>query len=398
MIGHDTDKINIASQTSMVDASAAKNIAPTVGADVTITGLTQDAPDITALAFIPDSGTLKIGDTAVLRITADAIGYNEGATLITVNGQTVTGFTDNGNNTYDVTYTVSEFDTDRAIDTLPASATLYNGPVIGNTYTTITSGNTPAVDANRPNVPSAATIAAGAGWTVDYISDTNKAAVKLSGSKSTDTTSITIDIDDEDTFDTPKTIALNGLGTETTYADTVGIDVTTATALADGNIAVRITASDAAGNTSAQTILVGTATFKKDIVLPTISSVVIDQNTTNRKIGDTVLITTTAGGSEDGLTASNATFNAQSVTLSGAGSGTYTGTYTVIAAHNDITNPEATAITLTDDAGNVSSTGASSGSAFTIDANRPTITSIETVDLNADGDLDALHITFTENV
>ena len=84
--------------------------------------------------------------------------------------------------------------------------------------------------------------------------------------------------------------------------------------------------------------------------------------------------------------------------LSGAGSGTYTGTYTVIAAHNDITNPEATAITLTDDAGNVSSTGASSGSAFTIDANRPTITSIETVDLNADGDLDALHITFTENV
>ena len=107
----------------------------------------------------------------------------------------------------------------------------------------------------------------------NYISNTNKAAVKVSGTKSTDTTQIVIDIDDEDTFASPKTTTLSGLGTGTTYADATGIDVTTATALADGNLAIRITASDAAGNTATQTVLTGAATFKKDIGVPTTPSV-----------------------------------------------------------------------------------------------------------------------------
>ena len=120
--------------------------------------------------------------------------------------------------------------------------------------------------------PSAAAIAAGSGWSANYISNTNKAAVKVSGTKSTDTTQIVIDIDDEDTFASPKTTTLSGLGTETTYADATGIDVTTATALADGNLAIRITASDAAGNTATQTVLTGAATFKKDTTAPTAPS------------------------------------------------------------------------------------------------------------------------------
>ena len=123
-------------------------------------------------------------------------------------------------------------------------------------------------DTASPTAPSGATITSGSGWNTNYISNTNKAAVKVSGTKSTDTTQIVIDIDDEDTFASPKTTTLSGLGTETTYADATGIDVTTATALADGNLAIRITASDAAGNTSTQTVLKTAATFKKDIVVP----------------------------------------------------------------------------------------------------------------------------------
>ena len=110
------------------------------------------------------------------------------------------------------------------------------------------------IDTTAPTAPSAAAIAAGSGWSANYISNTNKAAVKVSGTKSTDTTQIVIDIDDEDTFASPKTTTLSGLGTGTTYADATGIDVTTATALADGNLAIRITASDAAGNTATQTV------------------------------------------------------------------------------------------------------------------------------------------------
>ena len=41
----------------------------------------------------------------------------------------------------------------------------------------------------------------------------------------------------------------------------------------DGNIAIRITASDVAGNTSNQTVLTGAATFKKDVGVPVSPSV-----------------------------------------------------------------------------------------------------------------------------
>ena len=83
----------------------------------------------------------------------------------------------------------------------------------------------------------------------------------------------------------------------------------------------------------------------------------------------------TAGGDETALTPSVATFNAQSVTLTDQNNGTYSGTYTVTEGHNDITNAEATAITLTDVAGNISAAGASSGNTVVIDANSPVLLS-----------------------
>jgi len=148
--------------------------------------------------------------------------------------------------TFDITATLD--------DTLPAPIDTFD--------ITATLDNTP------PDAPTNATIAAGEGWDTNWITSFNRTAVKVSGNKSSDTVQIKIEIDDEDTFDSAKTNTLSGLGTELTYADATGIDVTTATALADGNIAIRVTAYDEAGNSSTQTILTGTGTFKKDIVDP----------------------------------------------------------------------------------------------------------------------------------
>lgn len=151
----------------------------------------------------------------------------------------------------------------------------------GGNSDVVTAATDVTSDTTAPTAPTAATIAAGTGWTADYISNTNKAAVMVSGIKSTDTTQIKIDLDDEDTFTNPKTTTLSGLGTGTTYADGTGIDVTTVTALADGNIALKITAYDAAGNTATQTISVLAGTIKKDTSVPaapTAGSISVAQN------------------------------------------------------------------------------------------------------------------------
>jgi hypothetical protein len=74
-------------------------------------GLSIDTapPVISAVAFGTTSGTLKVGDTLATTITADQSTYTAGA--ITVNGKAATGFLNNGNNTYTVSYTVAAGDT-----------------------------------------------------------------------------------------------------------------------------------------------------------------------------------------------------------------------------------------------------------------------------------------------
>ena len=171
----------------------------------------------------------------------------------------------------------------------------------------------------------------------------------------------------------------------------------------EASFAANETLTDNGGNavTAAVTITGG---FNIDNVAPTISTVALAPTTGTRKVGDTVGITVTAGGSETGLTASTATFNGQSVTLTGQGDGTYTGTYTVIEGHPDATNPEATAITLTDAANNVSASSSSSGNTLVIDANTPTLTVVTIASNNADttratiGNLITVTITSSENI
>ncbi|MCK5711707.1 MAG: hypothetical protein KAI25_03230, partial [Hyphomicrobiaceae bacterium] len=101
-------------------------------------------------------------------------------------------------------------------------------------------------------------------------------------------------------------------------------------------------------------------------------TVALNPNTGYRKVGDTVTITVTATGNETGLTASDASLNSEDIVLDDNDTnGTYIGIYTLEEGDADSTNTNATGITLTDPAGNVSSALSSSGSTLIIDANSP---------------------------
>ncbi|MDP3041385.1 MAG: hypothetical protein Q8N62_01430, partial [Candidatus Omnitrophota bacterium] len=230
-------------------------------------------------------------------------------------------------------------------------------------------------DVTAPNAPSGATIASGSGWNANYISNTNKAAVKVSGVKSADTIQIKIDIDDEDTFTNPKTTTLSGLGAVTTYADAeaTGIDVTTATALADGNIAIRITASDTAGNAAIQTVLTGAATFKKDIIAPTAAITYSDADGVVKQ-GDSLTITATfsksmADSPVPNIAISGAnTLAATNMTRTDATHYTYI--HTVGAGNGTST----VALSVgTDLAGNVITSAPTIGANFTVDNTAPQV-------------------------
>ncbi|MCG2714541.1 MAG: hypothetical protein L6308_06875, partial [Candidatus Omnitrophica bacterium] len=223
----------------------------------------------------------------------------------------------------------------------------------GSANTTTTNSSSVTFDKTPPTAPSAATIVSGSGWTTNYISNTNKAAVKVSGTKSTDTTQIKIDLTDGTNT---KTTTLPGLTTITTYADATGINTTTATALVDGNIGVVITAYDAAGNTSTQTITQGSGTIIKDVAVPNapvISSIGGADNYINNAEKATIIVVGTAeAGSTINVSLSDVG-NAHTVTGSGTATG---GNYSITIDGTTLVDGTITpSVTSTDAAANVSS-------------------------------------------
>ena len=93
---------------------------------------------------------MKVGDAVTVTITADAAGYS----LIsgTVNGVTVSGFTDLGSGNYNATYSIVEGGIDRAAgDSIPVLFVLDDAS--GNSsgsYTTAISQDSDPIDANSP--------------------------------------------------------------------------------------------------------------------------------------------------------------------------------------------------------------------------------------------------------
>ncbi|MCK5475970.1 MAG: Ig-like domain-containing protein [Candidatus Pacebacteria bacterium] len=126
-------------------------------------------PVISGLTVTPNSGTVKVGNTVVLTITADTAGYI--ASAIAVNGVDVaaSNFQDLTGGLYSVDYIVAEGNSDVSSGAITASVVLTDGANPNTAYTAVTA-NTLVVDANSPTITSIISDATGAG--VFKITDT----------------------------------------------------------------------------------------------------------------------------------------------------------------------------------------------------------------------------------
>jgi len=222
------------------------------------------------------------------------------------------------------------------------------------------------VDTVAPTAPAITSIADD-----NYINDSEKSAVHVVGTAEADST---VSVALTDTFPT----SITNTGTADSFGNfDIIIDAST---LLDGTITPTVNATDAAGNTGANTT---TPTAIKDVVA-VISS--ITSNATGvgvLKIGDTILFTMTPSTTENGATVSGS-YNGNDLSWSTSNGGaTYTATYTVTEGESDQTLPlQITGVTYTDVAGNTSAPADGSDVAKTIDANRPILSSVTIISDN----------------
>ncbi len=310
------------------------------------------APVVSDLTITTD-GTKKIGDTVLLTITADAAGYSSGA--ITVNGASITGFTDNGDNTYTGTYTVASGNTDRASGAVPVSVILTDAAGNSNVaYTTVTA-NTVIIDANAPTISltgSTSTILNGMSVT--------SVAVELS--------EVSTDFVMGDVTVTNGTLS-NFVGSGTGYTfDVTATGATPMTAVVNTG-----TFTDAAGNDNSTS---NTLSYTVDFTAPTATSITFGQSAFSS--GQTATVTIVLSEAASGATFDNTDVTVQSGTLSTlttANNITWTGTFTPTASIEDATNVATVGTGWMDIAGNTATSGATSAN-YSIDTFAPTATSI----------------------
>ncbi len=290
--------------------------------------------------------------------------------------------------------------------------------VVGNAYAGISNSETlnfvtgAAPDITAPTVTSVSVPAAdsyGLGDTLEFTVQFSEPVTLTAGSSGTLDSSLGFTLDSRTGNNTAAATYASGSGSDSlTYRYTVVAgdldnDGPSVTALALNGDSL----ADSSGNDANLTLnnIAAATGVRVDSAAPTITAVSVADGT--HKIGDTVVVTVTAGpvGSpETGLTLSG-TFNGQTLTNidNSNTDGTYTGTYTVIEDDPDVadTGTVTTALVLTDAAGNDSPTHTEVTLAGeSIDANAPTVTSVSVPAAGSYGLGDTLEFTvqFSEAV
>ena len=122
---------------------------------ITSTASATDTTRVGGLSSITASSTAvgsfsKVGDTVTVTISAGESGLEAGTSSSpTINGVIASGFTDNGDNSYQWTYTLSEGDADWAANELPVSLSLQDA--VGHVSPVFTTPpSTAGGDANTP--------------------------------------------------------------------------------------------------------------------------------------------------------------------------------------------------------------------------------------------------------
>lgn len=408
----DDDIANLASLTFDVSTSDTFGNNSVVYSEGDIIAVTNDAgafsidgnsPTVTAVEFT--SGNYKIGDFVSLTITSQETGLS--LDYASVNGQTITDFTDYGDNNYGGTYTVQNGDTD--LDNLAALATTTSFSLMdangnmSNTFTTgITASNgTISIDGSLPVV--------------------NSVALLDGNHKVGDYLSATISTDGVDIY-TSSSITINGvnvsgfaqIAASSSYSTTYTVQEGDADRTGVGTIPITVEISDPNGNIS--NVYNAPATARNggavniDANTPTISAITLASGTYNTTTNSDMSATITT--SEGGLT--SVTFSINDVLLADPfvlntdfhdiGSGSYTTTYTVSEGDSDAASVNDIAISLyvSDSFGNKSTEFTSNatvtpgGDVVILDANSPTIT-VVTVESGTYGIGDEISATITED-
>ena len=330
------------------------------------TTIDANRPNIASIAV--DRGDFGVGAEVVITFTAADNDTDLDLTSSSFNGETLSDFSNNGDGTYNATYTVAEGNADIAVGNAVSTDIVFTD-AIGNVGAAIESLilTETSIDANSPTVASVS-VEPGVykvGEDVYYTitAGNNEAGLTLSYADLFNGNGLLFTTD-------------NGDGTYTTnyYVTEGDPDVPSG-----GTVAVDISFEDAAGNhgpsfTEAD-LPEGTSI---DANSPGVSSVSVPDG--NHTVGDAVPITITASGKETGLTLSSKTFNGQELTgITDNLDGTYTANYTVEEGDPDIDNGDKVTIEIAfiDPSGNESDAEESvllSGAR--IDANTPTIASV----------------------
>ncbi len=327
------------------------------------TTIDANRPNIASIAV--DKGDFGVGAKIVITFATADNDTDLNLISSSFNDETLSDFRNNGDGTYNATYTVSEGNADIAVGDNVSTNIVFTD-AIGNVDEAIESIilTETSIDANSPTVASIS-VDPGVYKVYDNVYYTitagnNEAGLTLSAA---------------DTFN-GKGLGFTEPNGDGNYSVTYYVTEGDPDVPSGGTVDVNISFEDAAGNhgpsfTEAD-LPAGTSI---DANSPGVSSVSVPDG--NHTVGDVVPITITASGKETGLTLSSKTFNGQELTNTTDNlDGTYSADYTVEEGDPDVANGDEVTIEIafTDPSGNESDAEESvllSGAR--IDANTPTI-------------------------
>ncbi|TVZ41001.1 OmpA family protein [Alteromonadaceae bacterium 2753L.S.0a.02] len=370
---------NVPVNFTLTDSSGNTSSAFTTAISQASDSIDANIPTITSMT-IPNAAA-KVGDALTVSILAGEAGL----TFISgsVNGVTITGFSDDTGGNYSATYTVAEGNTDRAAgDDIPVSLILQDSSGNNsNTYTTAISQASDSIDANSPTV--------------------TNVSIPNSAMKIGDAVSVSITAGEAGLSLNSGTV--NGVSV-TGFSDDGGGFYSATYTVAEGNtdraagdsIPVSFILDDSASNSSSTyTTAITQNADSIDANSPSISSVSIPNSAAS--VGDAITVTITAG--ETGLSLNTGTVNGVAVTgFTDNADNTYTATYTVAEGNTDRAAGDSIPVSfiLDDSASNSSSTytTAITQNADSIDANSPSISGVS-IPNSAASVGDAIAVTIT---
>ncbi len=355
-------------------------------------GIDAHKPEIVSVTFIPENGTLAIGDSVKVRIqVADTSDNALSADTISVNSVDVKSTLDIlGKGNYEVYYKVEsgDFTVDDGV-ALPIRIVLTDGVNKCDTFKTTYASNTPGVYAVKPVISGSVNVEE-TGTVTSLVGDSIKFTVNVT-------------TPDADLTISPSTFNGRNLNwiTEDLGSSYKGVYVVTEGDQdrdADYDL-TNVTLTDQAGNVSDPKI--GDITFPIDANTPKILSVTSNAITADTYVdGDQIKFTVDIKTAEKPLTILPAQYNNRNLNWTADATGDiYTGTYNVTEGDADRNIPlQLTGVTAEDAAGNISNVVNGSDVVVTIDAHTPVVNDVSVSESRSGTVIVGDNITFTIDV